>query len=239
MNISHPERRDMILLLALVVLGVVLMLIVGQFALRLMPHWDVASDMDSMIDPHAALPQGGNPALLAPLRPEILTPPAWQETFLTPQANLGPLNEVPVVVVIPATGQPPQPPTFTPQPTEEQESSATPTQFSTPTAFPTNTLVFVFPTWTFTPKPPPPKPSPQPLHQRLHLLLHHPYFYADAYKHFYANIYPFTHPDGNIDANQHLYQPVTFTPITPDCAIRGKLAHNRMVRFMLYQRVVI
>jgi hypothetical protein len=151
MRISEREKRDMFLLAAIVLLGILLMFIAGQFAIRLLPRWSVPSDMGSKID----LNIGGTrvaQAGFAPLRPEILTPPAWQNSFLTPLAEFGPLNEVPVVIIAPATARPTQAATATSKPQATQAPSATP--ISTPTPFPTNTLVVVFPTWTFTPNPP-------------------------------------------------------------------------------------
>ena len=152
MRISEREKRDMFLLAAIVLLGILLMFIAGQFAIRLLPRWSVPSDMGSKID----LNIGGTrvaQAGFAPLRPEILTPPAWQNSFLTPLAEFGPLNEVPVVIIAPATAGPTLAATATSKPQATQAPSATPIS-STPTPFPTNTLVLVFPTWTFTAPPP-------------------------------------------------------------------------------------
>jgi hypothetical protein len=135
------------------------MFLSGQFAIRMLPRWSVPSDMQSNIDPNLRLDSGSDALAsvgLAPLRPEIQTPPAWQRTFLTPQANLDLLNEVPVVVVVPATSQPTWTATQAAAPTEVQNPTATATLLLTPTPFPTNTMVFVLPTWTFTPKPPQP-----------------------------------------------------------------------------------
>jgi hypothetical protein len=109
MRIPDREKRDLLLMAAIVLLGVFLMFLSGQFAIRMLPRWSVPSDMQSNIDPNLRLDSGSDALAsvgLAPLRPEIQTPPAWQRTFLTPQANLDLLNEVPVVVVVPATSQP-------------------------------------------------------------------------------------------------------------------------------------
>jgi hypothetical protein len=123
MKIPERERRDLLLLGAIVLLGVLLMFISGQFAIRMLPRWNVPSDMQSNIDPNLRLDSGSDALAsfgLAPLRPEIQTPPAWQRTFLTPQANLDLLNEVPVVVVAPVTSQPTWTATQAAAPTETQ-----------------------------------------------------------------------------------------------------------------------
>jgi hypothetical protein len=163
MRIPEREGRDLLLLGAIVLLGVFLMFLSGQFAIRMLPRWNVPSDMQSNIDPNLRLDSGSDALAsvgLAPLRPEIQTPPAWQRTFLTPQANLDLLNEVPVVVVAPVTSQPTWTATQAAAPTEIQPPTATATLLLTPTPFPTNTMVYVFPTWTFTPKPPEPTFTP-------------------------------------------------------------------------------
>ncbi|MDX9991856.1 MAG: hypothetical protein RBS68_07370 [Anaerolineales bacterium] len=158
MNISEREKKDFYLLAGIVLAGVILMFFAGQFAIRILPRWSVASDMASKIDPNrSAGPFSTAAALgLAPLRPEIETPQVWQRTFLTPQADgFGPLNEVPVVVIAPATGQPTKEATpDVPQPSQPPAATPSPTQLLTPTPFPTNTLIYVFPTATFTSKPP-------------------------------------------------------------------------------------
>jgi hypothetical protein len=163
MRIPERERRDLLLLTTIVLLGVFLMFISGQFAIRMLPRWSVPSDMQSNIDPNLRLDSGSSSLAsvgLARLRPEIQTPPAWQRTFLTPQANLGPPNEVPVVVVVPVTSQPTGTATQEAAPSEIQPATATATLLLSPTSSPTNTTVYVFPTWTFTPKPAEPTFTP-------------------------------------------------------------------------------
>lgn len=155
MKISEREMRDLYLLAGIVLAGVVLMFVAGQLAVRVLPSWSVPSDMDSRIDPNSSIQSVSVAVGLAPLRSEILTPAVWQRSFLTPLAEeVGPLNEVPVVVIAPATQQPTQAATSAGQSTPVAAATATATPPATPTLFPTNTLIFTFPTWTFTPKPP-------------------------------------------------------------------------------------
>lgn len=156
MKTSEREIRDLYLLAGIVLAGVILMFIAGQLAVRVLPNWSVPSDMDSRIDPNSSVESVSVAvAGLAPLRAEILTPAVWQRSFLTPLAEeVGPLNEVPVVVIAPATQQPTQAATSAGQLTQVIAATATATPPATPTPFPTNTLIYIFPTWTFTPKPP-------------------------------------------------------------------------------------
>ena len=154
MKITLRERRDLFLLALLVLLGVLLMLIAGQFAVRLLPRWNVPSDMDSRLNLEVEIPQNSSFSI-APLRPEILTPPSWGLSFLTPGVDdLAPVNVVPVVILgnttTPVFGTT-STNTNTPAATATLADSATPTEFPTLTPFPTNTLVYVFPTITNTP----------------------------------------------------------------------------------------
>ncbi len=158
MKFSERERRDLVLMMVILLLGLPLMFGAGQLALRLLSQWSVRSDMQSRINPDS------EPVVLvglAPLRPEIQTPAAWQATFLTPMAeDADTLNDVPVIILTPR----PSPtltrePVFTAtatraQPSETSAPASTATSFATPTAFPTSTLIVVFPSATFTPRPP-------------------------------------------------------------------------------------
>ena len=44
---STRERRDWTLLIFLIPIGIILMLIAGQFAIRLVPEWSVKAGMQS------------------------------------------------------------------------------------------------------------------------------------------------------------------------------------------------
>ena len=152
MKISEREGRDVLLLGALVLIGIILMFVAGQFAIRLLPRWNVLADMDSKIDLNsgiAVVSEG-----FAPLRPEILTPRPWQASFLTPNdLNSDFLTDVPVVIIVPDKSKTPAATlalTATQQMTATLAASAT----QIPTLTPTNTLIYFYPTYTFTPVPP-------------------------------------------------------------------------------------
>ena len=154
MKISERERRDMLMLGIIILFGILLMFIAGQFAIQLVPRWNVLADMDSKIDLNsgiAVVSEG-----FAPLRPEILTPRPWQASFLTPDdLNSDFLTDVPVVIIVPEKSKTPAATlalTATQPLTATLAASATVTQ--APTLTSTNTLIYFYPTYTFTPVPP-------------------------------------------------------------------------------------
>ena len=82
---ASRERRDWTLLIFIIPVGIILMLIAGQIAIRLVPIWSVNAGMQSNLDPNQLpMQQGG---LLQPLLPSILTPFGWLDTFLTPGSD--------------------------------------------------------------------------------------------------------------------------------------------------------
>lgn len=120
---GRKSRRDLLLLLLILPLGVMCMLATGQVAIRLAPSWVLNADMRSFLDPDSEFASGGNQLFLEPLDPAILTPPAWGDLFLTPFVT------IPTRVLPTAT---PPPPARTPQP---------PPVRNTPEEEPTPTLV--------------------------------------------------------------------------------------------------
>jgi hypothetical protein len=125
------ERRDWTLLIFIIPIGIILIIIVGQIAVRLSPIWSVNADMNSNLepDPNAAQPL----AILQPILPQILTPMAWMGNYLTPGADN--IYFPPFMTLEP---------TATPSPTEATPSitESVPTEVTaTGTPVPTNTNV--------------------------------------------------------------------------------------------------
>lgn len=76
--------RDWTLLIFIIPIGIILIIFVGQLAVRLVPFWRVDADMNSNLQPDSS---SARPlALLEPILPQILTPMAWAESYLTPGA---------------------------------------------------------------------------------------------------------------------------------------------------------
>jgi uncharacterized repeat protein (TIGR01451 family) len=119
----RKSRRDLLLVLLILPLGVLCMFATGQAAIRLAPTWVLNADMRSFLDPNAQFAAGGNQLFIEPLDPGILTLPAWGDLFLTPNAV------IPTRLIPTAT---PLPPARTPQP---------PPVPNTPQAEPTATVI--------------------------------------------------------------------------------------------------
>lgn len=111
------ERRDWTLLIFIIPIGILLIILVGQLAVRLVPFWSVNADMNSNLEPD---PASAHPfALLEPILPQILTPMAWAQTYLTPGAEIS----FPPFLTFE--------PTSTPSPTPVTPTEATPTPIAT------------------------------------------------------------------------------------------------------------
>jgi len=79
------ERRDWTLLIFIIPIGIILMLIAGQIAIRLVPIWSVDAGMQSNLDPNNLPMQQAGP--VQPVLSSILTPFGWLDTFLTPGSD--------------------------------------------------------------------------------------------------------------------------------------------------------
>ncbi|MBN8579880.1 MAG: hypothetical protein J0L96_04350 [Anaerolineae bacterium] len=150
-TIKQRERRDWALLIFLVPIGIMLIIIVGQLAVRMVPTWSVDAGMGSNLEPDS---ESARPfALLQPILPQILTPVAWAESYLTPNGDVS----FPPFLTFEPTATP-SPTAATPSPTEN-----TPT--ATTTASPTSTVTVTVtstpptPTKTDTDEPDTPTPS--------------------------------------------------------------------------------
>lgn len=132
------ERRDWTLLIFIIPIGIILIIVVGQIAIRLSPIWRVNAGMNSNLEPD---PNGAQPlAILQPILPQILTPMAWMENYLTPGAAIyfPPFMTLePTVTPTPTEAAPTQV-SDTPAPTATETPSPTSTS-ATGTASPTDT----------------------------------------------------------------------------------------------------
>ncbi len=145
-KMSERDRRDWSLLVFIVPLGILLMLIAGQFAMRIIPQWILNTGMGSSLEVETA---GGQMAIIQPLfNIQILTPYSWQNTYLTPNADSG-FSFPPFVVLEPSATPSKTLMTNTPVPTE-----STPTPLAT-TVTPSSAATVVVTT-------PPPTTSTDP-----------------------------------------------------------------------------
>ncbi|MBI5952558.1 MAG: hypothetical protein HY865_12950 [Chloroflexi bacterium] len=146
----NRERRDWTLLIFIIPIGIILMLVAGQAAIRLVPEWSVNAGMQSNLDPNNLPAQQSGP--VQPVLPAILTPLSWLDTFLTPGADTGDNVVFPPFVVLEPTGTPvpttppptavtTQPPTITSTVTRTPSVTVSPSATKTkdPTDEPTST----------------------------------------------------------------------------------------------------
>ena len=143
----EERRRDLLLVLLIVPLGILCMFLAGQVAIKLDPSWELPVDLGSNLDPNVDFAARNTPELMEPITSNILTQPVWGDLFLTPNA------------VIPTRIIPTKVPTLRPQPTA-RPTLVIPTNI--PTLVPPPTIV-VLPPPTKPPPPPPPPPPPSTL----------------------------------------------------------------------------
>ena len=146
-NSSTRERRDWTLLIFIIPIGIILMLIAGQVAIRLAPFWSITADMRSKLDPNSApIRQMG---LVQPIGAGILTP---YDVNLTPDSDGGVIVFPPIVIFEP-NGTPPisisQEPTALPA-TQTVPPSPTKVNTAIPTATKILTPLYtqIYPTMT-------------------------------------------------------------------------------------------
>ena len=85
MKSNERERRDWVIFLLILLIGIVLMLCAGQSAVAMLPRWSVQADVNSNLNPDDSYAKQ-HLAIIEPVKQEILTPPAWKDSILTPQA---------------------------------------------------------------------------------------------------------------------------------------------------------
>lgn len=142
MRMSERDRRDWSLLIFIVPIGILLMLIAGQFGMRIIPFWTLNTEMRSNLNVETA---GGRQSVIPLFNIGILTPFDWQNTYLTPNSENGFVfpafivlepSATPSPTAVPAT-ETAAPPEETPMPTETPPpTSATPVATGTPSTPP-------------------------------------------------------------------------------------------------------
>lgn len=144
MNTTEKRARiDWALLFFIIPIGIILIIFVGQLAIRIVPFWSVNADMKSNLEPDPNSPRPF--ALLQPLMPQLLTPMAWAENYLTPGVDIS----FPAFVTFEPTASPSStsvtPTATSPTPTETPSPTATattpaPTQSTPPATKPSGNL---------------------------------------------------------------------------------------------------
>lgn len=139
MKVSEPEHRDWVIIGVIILIGFMCVFLVGGWAIRFSPRWELNADMGSKLDPNSDFLTSRAGAAVEPIDPIILTQPAWINMILTPGALI---------------------PTRIPNATATASLLVTPTpvarmtQTARITASPTRTLVSYLPTTTSVSNPP-------------------------------------------------------------------------------------
>ncbi|MEN9524616.1 MAG: hypothetical protein RL536_685, partial [Candidatus Parcubacteria bacterium] len=166
MMTQKPERKDWVLLIFIIPIGVLLILFVGQWAIRLLPSWIVNSGMNSNLEPDAARPL----ALLEPLLPQILIPLPWEDSYLDPGGDISfppfltfepTASPSPTAVQPTSTEATPTATTPSPSPTKPSATPKTPSPTKPSETEPSPSATTPSPSPT-TPSPSPTTPSPSP-----------------------------------------------------------------------------
>ncbi|NWF64444.1 MAG: hypothetical protein HXY38_09075 [Chloroflexi bacterium] len=137
MNAKESERRDWGFIIFIIPIGILFIFIVGQIAIRIVPQWSLFANMRSGLNPED---EDIKPiSIFQPILPQILTPMAWADNFLTPGSSI---SFPPFIIINPGV-------TFTPSAQATASAKATPVSTTTApaTATPTSLVVF-FPTAT-------------------------------------------------------------------------------------------
>lgn len=135
MNRTQNRRRDWSVIIFILPFGVLLMLFVGQLAIRMNPNWIVEGEMKSYLDPQTAAKQ--DQLVVPAISGDILTPASWWNTFLTPVGDSGSGLVFPPFVIFEPSATPSVPPSPTdasPTPSVTASATSTPVPSSTATA---------------------------------------------------------------------------------------------------------
>lgn len=170
MQAREQDRREWLVILLILLIGLPCILLAGGWALRFNPNWKLNANMESNLDPNSDF-LTKRPFLINQLDPDILTKPAGYDIFLTPSAQFSTGTRPPITTetsfptrtttpvpsrTVPAASASPTRTTIfiptLPNPTSTRTptsvSVSTPTDTHTPTATPTPSFT---PTATFTP----------------------------------------------------------------------------------------
>ena len=131
---EKDNRRDWIIVIVIILVGLLCILLAGGWALRLTPSWKLDSDMGSNLDPNSDFLTARSNGFVEPIDPSILTRPAWLSfgSYLTPGASFNTGTPAP-------TSANTQPPLATK--TSISTLNPTPTGTLAITAAPTNTSI--------------------------------------------------------------------------------------------------
>lgn len=128
MRTDRRELRDWFIITVIILIGFLCLIVAGSMAVRFAPRWQLASNMDSHLDPNSDYLTNRPHGYIEPVDQSILTPPIWMEFFQTPGAFVPQRTPLPTRTAVPVI-----------------TSSAMPTHTILAEAVlsPTNTIVYI------------------------------------------------------------------------------------------------
>ena len=134
LNIIERLKRDWFIIFLLVMIGICLMLIAGQRATQFVSDWRLQATMRSNLDPNARFRSGSRAGHVEPVNSGILTPPIWNDTYLTPmeEEDDDKQKAAATLVVFDPSATPSATPSPTTTPTVSQTPDPSPTVSATP-----------------------------------------------------------------------------------------------------------
>ena len=88
MKVVEHERQDWSVVIIILILGLLFVLLAGQWALRVASGWQMNASMQSLINPNTAFLTSRPNGFIESIDPSILTQPSWINDFLTPGVSL-------------------------------------------------------------------------------------------------------------------------------------------------------
>ena len=148
MRATENEKRDWAVIALILLLGLLWILLAGGWALRFAPLWELDTNVESNIDPNRDFLTRKPEGFIEPVDAAILTNPAWINEFLTPGASFFTATPFPTTANISFTTSTPG----TPVTTQTTATATTALATNTALANPTNTLLYVPPSPSSTPR---------------------------------------------------------------------------------------
>jgi hypothetical protein len=157
MKLPERERRSWRLTFLILLVGLIVMCLAGEFALKMPPLWSVKANMDSNLDPNGTYEAYPTVEEVEPVLPDIQTPLSFDYLTHITDTTTATVTET----FLPGTPSPTPEKTDTPTATSTHIPTSTATYTRTFTPSPTATATYTYtpthtriiPTWTFTPIP--------------------------------------------------------------------------------------
>lgn len=127
MQTNRRELRDLFIITVIILFGFLCLIVAGSMAVRFSPSWKLAANMDSHLDPNSDFLTRRPLEFIEPVDESILTPANLVGLFQTPGASVPERTPLPAITHAPVSTSTHVPVVINP---------------ATPTANPTNTIIY-------------------------------------------------------------------------------------------------